>query len=588
MHLDTVRHSRTSFRPFRACLAFMVATPLLVGAQPDTLRKLADLRGIYVGAAVSSKSEIRTPAYDTALARNFNGMVAENAMKFRNLSSARGVYNFATADAMADFARNNGMKLRGHTLVWHTSTAVWFNDLSGQKASRDTTLKILREHIDTVVGRYKGRIHEWDVVNEAISATNGPSPNYRTDSRWHQRVGGIDYVDSAFKWAQRADTNALLFYNDFDGEGMNQKSQNIYDLVTDLKKRGVPIHGVGLQCHLWLGGVDTAAMGRNMRRLAALGFVLSLTEVDVEASSSTADLASQKAHYKALAKLCLSIPACKSFYTWGLNDEQSYRGVNASALMFRGTPDLTPKPAYWGVVEALQEGSTATSAPSAPWNVVASPAGDGLMAVQWMPPIADGRRPITGYKAMAVADTNKSCTTTGALACVVRGLSSDTTYRFTVRAYNSVGASGQSPPSLRASGPIAVPASYPPDTVPLPPDTVPLPQDSLPQDSVPLAPTGADRGAAGGFATPFTYRLSASALRSVDRMTMIVTDASGRVVWSESVRPAASSLREISWKGLTHTGGRAQAGVYVLRVRVEQAGGRRWESIGKGVFLSRH
>src|SRR5690606_37227330 len=106
--------------------------------------------------------------------------------------------------------------------------------------------------------------------------------------------------------------------------------------------------------------------------LAELGFLVSLTEVDVEASNNAANLATQKERYKALMKLCLSIPACKTFYVWGLNDAQSYRGVGAAALLFSGTSTLTPKPAYWGLVEALAEGSTATSTPSAPWNVVVS------------------------------------------------------------------------------------------------------------------------------------------------------------------------------------------------------------------------
>lgn len=549
--------SRTTFR---AGLALLLALPLLANAQPDTLRKLADLRGIYVGAAVtfpSGNNAGNRPEYERVLRTSFNGVVAENAMKFQNLSNARGVYNFGPADAIADFADSNGMKLRGHTFVWHSQTANWFNNLSGALASRDTTLKIMRQHIDTLGKRYKGRVHEWDVVNEAIAQNGGPSPNYRAggNSRWYDRVGGIDYIDSAFKWAQMVDTNALLFYNDFGGEGMNAKSQNVYDLVSGLKERGAPIHGVGLQCHFTLSDHDTAAIGQNMRRLAALGLVISITELDMQISNNATNQETQKQRYKALAKLCLSVPACRSFYAWGVNDAQSWRGANAAALMFTGTSTITPKPAYWGVVEALEEGSTATSAPSAPWNVVAAPSGNGAMAVKWMAPVTDGRSPITSYKAMAVADTNKSCTSTGGLACIVSGLGNDTTHRFTVRAYNAIGASGMSPPSTRASGPVA------------------------------LAP-GASREAVGRFTTPFTYQLPASALSTVDRMTMIVTDASGRTVWSKSVRPASSSLREISWNGVTHAGVRAQAGIYMLRVRVEQDG-RLSESIGKGVLLRR-
>jgi endo-1,4-beta-xylanase len=321
------------------------------GAQ-DSLRIMADSRGITVGAAVTFPTQNRA-AYDSALARHFNGVVCENAMKFQNLSSARGTYNFGPADAIADFATARGMKIRGHTFVWHSQTANWFNNLSGAAASRDTTLKIMKAHIDTLGARYRGRIMEWDVVNEAISQNGGTSPSYRTDSRWYSRVGGIDYIDSAFVWAHKADSNALLFYNDFGGETMNAKSQNIYDLVSGLKQRGIPIHGVGLQCHFNAGNVDTAAIGQNMRRLAALGLRISLTEIDIQTTNTTTNLETQAANYKALMAVCLSVPACKTFYAWGVNDAQSWRGANAVALLLTGTTTITPKLAYHSVVQAI-------------------------------------------------------------------------------------------------------------------------------------------------------------------------------------------------------------------------------------------
>lgn len=523
-------------------LAGAFALPALVAAQPDTLRKLAEQRGIYVGAAVtfpSGNNAGNRPEYERVLRTSFNGLVAENAMKFQSLSPSRGTYNFGPADAIADFATTHGMKLRGHTFVWHSQTANWFNNLSGAAASRDTTLKIMRQHIDTVGKRYKGRVYEWDVVNEAIAQNGGPSPNYRAsnDSRWYNRIGP-DYLDSAFKWAQQVDSGALLFYNDFGAEGMNSKSTNVYDLVSGLKNRGAPIHGVGLQCHFNLNDHDTAAIGQNMRRLAALGFVVSMTEIDIQINNTDQNREAQKARYKALAKLCLSVPACKSFYVWGVNDAQSWRGANAAALLFTGTSSITPKPAYWGVVEALAEGSTQTSAPSAPWNVLASPGvGGGSAVVSWNAPVTDGRSAITGYKVTALSDTSKSCTTTGERSCVVSGLTVDSTYRFTVRAINAVGVSGFSPPSA----------------------------------PVTVAPGTAVRGAAGElsvgrFTRERAYVLPAAAAAQVERLTMTVSDVSGRVVWEKSVRPAASGAREIAWDGSAQ-GVRAPVGMYVARVR---------------------
>jgi endo-1,4-beta-xylanase len=571
MH-DTLATRRTSRRlPGAAWLtvAALASLPSALSAQPDTLRKLADQRGIHIGAAVtfpSGNNAANRPEYERVLRSSFNGMVPENAMKFQNLSNARGVYNFGPADAIANFADSNGMKLRGHTFVWHSQTATWFNNLTGADASRDTTLKIMRKHIDTVGTRYKGRVLEWDVLNEAIAQNGGTSPNYRTEaaSRWYNRVGGIEYADSAFKWAQQTDSNALLFYNDFGAEGMNNKSQNVFDLVSGLKARGAPIHGVGLQCHFTLTDHDTAAIGQNMRRLAALGFVISMTEIDIQTSNTVQNLETQKQKYKALAKLCLSVPACRSYYAWGVNDAQSWRGANAVALLFTGTSTMTPKPAYQGVVEALEEGSTATATPSMPWNVIVTRgplSGPVSLTVRWRAPVTDGRSPITGYKAMAVSDTNISCTTTGARSCTISsGLTlADTNLRFIVRATNAVGVSGASPPSPGSTSGV-----------------------------VSLVP-GRDpaRVQVGQFNGSFSYGIPEGVAGAVTRLTMTVTDASGRTVWSGAVRPSTSSHREIGWDGTDRSGLRAQAGVYMMRVRVQQ-GTAIQEVNGRGLLLGQN
>jgi hypothetical protein len=362
------------------------------------------------------------------------------------------------------------------------------------------------------------------------------------NSRWYDRVGGIDYADSAFKWAQSVDSNALLFYNDFGAEGMNNKSQNVYDLVSGLKARGAPIHGVGLQCHFNLTDHDTAAIGQNMRRLAALGFVISMTEIDIQTSNTVQNLETQKARYKALAKLCLDVPACKSFYAWGVNDAQSWRGANAVALLFTGTSAMTPKPAYWGVVEALEEGSSTTSMPSAPWGVIASPgAGATSKVVSWRPPVTDGRSPITGYKATVWGDTTRSCTTTGASSCTISGLSADTSYRFAVRAINAVGVSGMSPPSTTGAAPVSV---------------APVPHEP----------------AAGRFTSAYAFRLSDDAAKATGSLQMTLSDVSGRIVWSRTVHPARSGLRDIAWDGTTQSGAQAPNGAYIVRIRTAGEG----------------
>lgn len=534
----------------RAAFATALLLPALALAQPDTLRKLADLRGIHVGAAVTFPNS-NTAEYQRVLKTSFNTAVCENAMKFQNLSNTRGVYNFGPADAIMNFADTNGMKMRGHNFLWHSQAPGWFNNLSGAAASRDTTLKIMRMHIDTLGGRYKGRILEWDVVNEGINQNGGTSPNYRTSSPWY-RVGA-DYFDSAFVIAQRTDTGARLLYNDFGAEGMNSKSTNVYDLVSGLKSRGIPIHGVGLQSHFSLTDHDTTSIGQNMRRLAALGLTISITELDIQTSNTTANLDAQKDSYKALMKLCLSVPACKVFTAWGLNDNQSWRGANAVALLFTGTTAITPKPAYWGVVEALTEGSTQTSMPSAPWNALAVPGiAGGSATVSWNAPWTDGRTPITAYTVTAVSDSTKGCTTTGARSCTVTGLS-DGTYRFIVRATNAVGTSGISPYST----PVTVSATGIKGRV------------SLLE--------------VGRFTGDYAFTLPAAAAAGTDALTMSILDVSGRIVWEKTVRPAGGDL-DLAWDGATLSGSRAPAGMYVARVRAV-SGDAIQEAVRKGVRL---
>jgi len=308
----------------------------------QTLKTLATSRGINFGAAVTSGT--RSAEYNRVLSTEFNAMVAENAMKMQSTEPTQGNFTFGTADALTTFAEQNSMKMRGHCLVWH-SQAGWY---ATSTLSRVQMLAALKNHILTVAGRYRGRVYEWDVVNEAVD-DNG---SQLRQSFWIQRIGN-DFIDSAFVWARQADPTAWLVYNDYGAEGMNAKSNYVYTLVSGLKSRGVPINGVGLQSH-FTNTVDTANIARNMSRIEALGLNVSITELDIGiASTSQANLDAQKAAYKAYMTLCLRHPGCKTFITWGLNDAGSWRGAAVAPLLFTGTTTITPKPAYFGVQEAL-------------------------------------------------------------------------------------------------------------------------------------------------------------------------------------------------------------------------------------------
>lgn len=318
----------------------------------EPLRALAAKHKFHVGAAVGAAFWGNDARYREVLTREYNVLVAENEMKASFLQPSRGNFSWNKADELVQFAEDNGMKVRGHALVWHTQVG-WMENL---QADRNEMLTVMREHIEAVAGRYKGRIWEWDVVNEAIDDGNAIFRN----TFWLQRIGE-DYIDSAFHFAHRADPNALLYYNDYSSEDMGAKSNKVYALVKGLKERGVPIHGVGFQCHFESAATWPAFSGidANMQRLQALGLKISLTEVDfrMQMPPDAASLAQQKQKYQDLMQICLANANCTSFLTWGVTDAHSwvphfFTGMGA-ALPFDS--NYQPKPAYEGLSEALSQ-----------------------------------------------------------------------------------------------------------------------------------------------------------------------------------------------------------------------------------------
>jgi endo-1,4-beta-xylanase len=344
------RH-RAAVLLFLACAG--LARPGTASADGEPLRVSAARREFFVGAAVSM-SPLRTErAYQNTLAREFNVCVAENAFKFANTHPARTAYSFADTDALVAFARANGMRLRGHTLVWHQSLPNW---LKKGKFGREEAIAILRDHILTLVGRYRGKVWAWDVVNEAVA---DGSASLRTESFWYRTIGP-DYIELAFRFAHEADPGAILYYNDYGGEGMGAKSDGVHNLVRGLKEKGVPIHGVGWQMHVENGFQITPGHRENARRLAALGLELSVTELDVRIDMPvTADeLASQATTYRDVLAFCLSEPNFKALLMWGFTDRYSwvpkfFPGKGAALIFDRR---YRPKPAYEALREVLEEG----------------------------------------------------------------------------------------------------------------------------------------------------------------------------------------------------------------------------------------
>ncbi|MCM3628898.1 endo-1,4-beta-xylanase [Paenibacillus glycanilyticus] len=237
------------------------------------------LRSVYkdyfdIGAAVNLTT-IETQK--NVLTTHYNSLTAENDMKFERVHPSEGVYTFEAADKIADFAAANGMKLRGHTLVWHNQTPDWiFESASGGPVDRDTLLARMKSHIDTVVSRYKGIIYGWDVVNEVIE---DKSDVWLRESKW-LNLAGEDFIAKAFEYAHEADPKALLFYNDYN-ECNPEKRDKIIRLVQSMQDKDVPIHGIGMQGHWNLNGPSLAEIREAIERYAALGLKLQVTELDI-------------------------------------------------------------------------------------------------------------------------------------------------------------------------------------------------------------------------------------------------------------------------------------------------------------------
>ncbi len=413
----------------------LLALSLTIVAEAHTLRDAAAARGLRVGAAVNMNPFRNEPIYTQTLGREFNILVAENAMKFDAMHPAQNTYNFTDADALVAYAEANNMAVRGHTLVWHSQIPGW---LTGGNFTRDQVIAIMRDHIMTVVGRYRGRIAAWDVVNEAVSDNNG---QLRTDSFWHQRIGP-EYIAMAFQFAHEADPDAKLYYNDYSAEGSGAKSDAVFNLVSGLVNQGVPINGVGWQMHQINPFRIQQAHRTNAQRLASLGLEVSITEMDVRISLPTTaqELNEQALAYRDVVEFCLSQPNVKTLVTWGFTDKYSwipgfFSGFD-DALIF--DMNYQPKPAYSAMLSALGGG---TGPPPVPTGLTAT-AGNAQVQLSW-----NASTGATGYNVKRATTSGGPYTTVAAVtntSFTNTGLTNGTTYFFVVSATNANGESANS------------------------------------------------------------------------------------------------------------------------------------------------
>jgi endo-1,4-beta-xylanase len=335
-------------------------------------------RRVKLGAAVRLDTLQRDKTYRDLFLEHYDALTAENEMKMPSLQPRRGVYDFNAADDLVAFAKEHHKAIHGHALVWGLQLPLWLVDhglsdnlglhlpplsvgppldsalgdllttLTGWE--RAELLGIMRDHISTVMRHFGDDVPEWDVVNEPLDDSGNLQSNV-----WRRFIGP-DYVELALRAARAANPRAKLFINEYSVEQPGAKRDGLIALVRDLKARGVPLDGVGLQYHTHVQGfVDELTMRDTMQRLAALGVEVQITEMDVGTSildgTKEQRLQRQAVAYGDAARACNAVKACSRFTTWGFTDRVSWLGASEMALPFDA--QYRPKPAFEAVRSAF-------------------------------------------------------------------------------------------------------------------------------------------------------------------------------------------------------------------------------------------
>lgn len=295
-----------------------------VGDTP--LRDRASAKGIFFGAAIEW-AELADSGFRQRVLQECNMLVAENEFKFGGLRPAIDRFDFTQSDRLLGFARRHAIPMRGHTLVWHLALPDWFGQVNRRNAEQ-----VLTEHIQTVIGRYRGQIHSWDVVNEAIEPGDGRRDRFRR-SPWLEHLG-TEYVELAFQAAATADPDATLVYNELGLESKHSDGETrrraVLTLLERLLDQRIPVHALGIQSHL-TGGVDYGRFEHLrpfLRDVASLGLKIFLTELDVSDQALPADVQERDRQiatiYYDYLSVMLAEPAVTAVLTWGLSDRYTW------------------------------------------------------------------------------------------------------------------------------------------------------------------------------------------------------------------------------------------------------------------------
>jgi endo-1,4-beta-xylanase len=293
--------------------------------------------------------------YNQIITHHFSSVTPENVMKMGLLVGTEDLYSWISADTLVDFAEDINASIHGHVLVWHNQLPEWINQYSG---SADDWNELLKNHIQTVVGHYAGRIKNWDVLNEAVLDDGS---GYR-NTVWYDNIGS-DYIGNAFKWAHEADPEAKLYYNDYSLSANSPKLDFVLDMINSLKADGVPIDGIGFQMHIQDDWPSLEQMQGAIEKVENLDLELRITELDVSINPQnihkqfTAELAEkQKQRYYDVVNLFLQSPKLTGITLWGLSDADSwipyFFNRNDWPLLFDTNREV--KPAAEGFLQALK------------------------------------------------------------------------------------------------------------------------------------------------------------------------------------------------------------------------------------------
>lgn len=348
------------------------------------LRNLALNRGLRLGTA-APLDLLRTNgdngAFRAFVTREFNFIEPENDFKPPSIWQGDGQYNFDKADwllgapGQTGWAQSNGFAVRGHVLVYASDNGYTLpNWIRRDEAKIDAARarQLLADYIHTLVGRYRGKVLMWDVLNEAIADAPNDRPFNLRDSFWYRKLGK-DFIKLAFQFAHEADPRAELYYNDYGAEGMGWKSDSALALVRWVRQQGVFVTGVGMQWHIGLN--NKVAPGdqyyKNAQRLQDEKFAFMVTELDIavpvksypptdprygQEPQNPDDLTRQADLYRAVLRYALSFPNCRGFNMWGCTDKHSWipsfsKDKNGAALI--SDQIYQPKPAYWQLQDEL-------------------------------------------------------------------------------------------------------------------------------------------------------------------------------------------------------------------------------------------